>query len=389
MRTRVEEQVWEEDRCSGCGLCVALCSKGMLYWGQDQHPLKQDRQKALGLTRLSLRSCEVCQRFCELACPRLEELPAVPQSRVMAARAAGILQGGEPNDVIRALLAAARAADLIDGALVPDLDPWTLQPIVRIATTVDEIVSGIGMQYLWTPVLSALNETIFDRRLGRLAVVGPPCVAEAVSRLRVVDNDRLWPYKGAIRLTVATSCTGMYVPEMVRDLLERGLGIRPYEIRALSVSMATDSLTVVLWDGTERKVPLTEVKPFTRHGCGRCADYVGEFADVAVAAVGAPAGCATLITHSAGGDMAVRHAETLGLLQISSGVDEEALQVARTEKDRRIRAQAFDNLRILALDALEDPKKRAEVKKQFANLYGAAQKGATNKEVCHVSCSGC
>jgi len=389
MSARLQQEVWALQRCSGCGVCVAACSKGVLYWDEEEHPLLEEREKALGLSHLRLRTCEVCQKFCELSCPRLADRAPLEPRAVLSARSAGITQSEEPNDVVQALLVAARSADLIDGAVMLDLDPWTVEPVARIATTVDEIVTGVGAQGLWSPVLSALNEAIFGLGLGRLAIVGSPCVAEGARRLMNAENERLWPYQRAIRLTIALFCTGIYRPELITELLERGMGIPRHQIRSLTTSVANGTLRLSLWDGTRRSLPLTDVEPFTRHGCGICDDYLGDSADVAVGSVGAQPGYATLIVRTAAGEVSVRNACRLGLLETVAQVDEAALKAAKEEKDRRARAQAFDEFRILMLDALSDPRKRAQVRKQFVSLYGAPQVGASKKEEPHGSCSGC
>ena len=394
MSTRLQQEVWALDRCSGCGVCVAACSKGVLYWDEEQHPLMEEREKMLGLSRIKLRACEVCQKFCELSCPRLvDRMPLEPRAMV-SARSAGVVQSGTPNDVIQALLVAARSADLIDGAVMLDMNPWTLEPVARVAMTVDEIVSGVGMQYLWAPVLSALNEAIFELGLTRLAIVGSPCVAEGARRLMNAGNERLWPYQQAIRLTIAPFCTGVYMPGMVAELLERGMGISRQQIRRLTTSVADGKLTVSFWDGTERTIPLTDVEPFTRRGCGSCDDYLGESADIAVGTVGALPGYATLVTRTPAGEVFIQNARRFGLLETIAQVDEAALNAAKVEKDRRARAQAFDEFRILMLDALSDPRKRAQVRKQFVSLSGAPQVGALKvgalkREECHVTCGGC
>ena len=390
MSTRLQQEVWALDRCSGCGVCVAACSKGVLYWdNEEQHPLLEERQKALGLSHLKLRTCEVCEKFCELSCPRLVDWTPMECRSMVSARSAGVVQSGAPNDVIRSLLVAARSADLIDGVVMLDMDPWALEPVARVVTTVDEIVSSVGMQYLWAPVLSALNEAVFELGLTRLAIVGSPCVAEGARRLMNAEHERLWPYQKAIRLTIASFCTGVYMPDMVTELLERGMGISRHQIRGLTTSVTDGTLTVALWDGTERTIPLTDVEPFTRHGCGSCDDYLGESADIAVGAVGALSGYATLITRTPAGEVFVQNAISFGLLETSSQVDEAALNAAKAEKGRRARAQAFDEFRILMLDSLSDPRKRAQVRKRFVSLYGAPQVGGTKKEASYVNCSGC
>jgi len=81
---------------------------------------------------------------------------------MVSARSSGVIHSGAPNDVIQALLVAARSADLIDGVVMLDMDRYTLQPVARVASTVHEIVNSVGMQYLWAPVLSVLNEAIFE-----------------------------------------------------------------------------------------------------------------------------------------------------------------------------------------------------------------------------------
>jgi len=389
MSTRLEHDVWALQRCSGCGVCVAACSKGVLYWGEEQNPLLEVREKALGLSHLKLRTCEVCEKFCELSCPRLVDWTPIEPHSMVSARSMGVVASGAPNDVIQALLVAALSADLIDGVIMPDMDPWTLQPAVRIATTVDEIVSSVGMQYLWIPVLSALNEAIFELELTRLAVVGSPCVAEGARRLANTEHERLWPYQQAIRVIIARFCSAVYMPEMVTELLERGMGIARRQIRALTTSVADGTLTVSLWDGTERTIPLTDVEPFTRHGCGSCDDYLGESADIAVGAIGAQPGYATLISRTAVGDVFVQNARRFDLLDTVAEVDEAALSAAKADKDRRERAQAFDEFRVLMLDALSDPKKRSEVRQQFVSLYGAPQARTSKREECDVTCSGC
>lgn len=388
MSSRLKQEVWALDRCSGCGACVAACAKGVLYWGSEQHPLLEERQKALGLSRLKLRTCEVCDKFCEQSCPRLSEPAALPPLRCLSARSSGVNKGGSPDDVAQAILVAARAADLIDGALVLDVDPWTLEPKARIVGTVEEMAGLVGLPHLWAPVLGALNEAIFAQGLERLAIVGPPCVAEGARRLREADNPRLSPYRNAIRLTIAHFCTGSYLPGLIGDLVEAGLGLARQRIRRLTVG-PDGGLAVTLRDGSERTFPRADLEPFTRHGCGTCADYLGESADLAVGSVGALAGHATLIVRTPTGEAFVQNSLAAGLLDGIDQVDTAALANAAAEKERRSRGQALAECRILLLDALGDPRKRAEAKKRFVELFGTQQAGAGKREVQHGGCSGC
>jgi coenzyme F420 hydrogenase subunit beta len=394
MEQRLDTEVWALDRCAGCGNCVALCSKGVLHWGSDEHPAREQRTKALGLSQTTLDTCTFCQRFCEEGCPRLEaEWHALPVRKVASVRATGIVDSGEPGDVLRSLLVAALSAGLIDGAVVGDLDRWTLQPVARVATTVGEVVEALGTPYLWTPVLSALNEAVFEQRLHNLAVVGTPCVSQALRKLGASANTRLAPYQRAVRLTIAAFCTGVYRSELLSDSMGGGLGIDPRSIKRLEMSPRDNRLTATLWDGSQRAVPMSRVEKYTRRGCARCDDYMGESADIAIGSVGARPGSCTLIARTSMGEILLHASVDLGLLEVSEQVDQVALARAGAEKERRLRAQQFDQLMLMMLDALAEPRKASEARQAFVRLYERRdveeRRTASGEDAACTGCTQC
>jgi coenzyme F420 hydrogenase subunit beta len=387
---RLEAEVWSLDNCAGCGLCVAACSKQVLKWsnGDGAHPVLEKRAKAVGYTRVPLDTCSFCEKFCEAACPRLERWAALPAEVTLAARARGPVKSGSPNDVIRSLVAAGRSAGLLDGVVMLDLDPWELKPVARVAYTVEDIVDSVGPQYLWAPVFDALNEAVFDRRLQNVAVVGPPCAAQAVRKLKASTNSRLKPYQSAIRLSVAVFCTGIYHPGLIDDILVQRLGIARQQVKRLEASPDRQWLHAVLWDGSVHSIARQQAEPYTRAGCAACDDALGESADLAVGTLGAPDGASTLIVRTRAGDAFVRNAVQMHLLEITREADEAALAAAASEKDRRERAQAFKDVQILMLDALGDPLKRGEAIQQFVRLYRTPiRSGAA--EASRNGCTGC
>ncbi|HER34974.1 MAG TPA: hypothetical protein ENO19_05860 [Halothiobacillaceae bacterium] len=301
------------------------------------------------------------------------------------------MQSGDPGDVIKNLLVAGLASGLIDGALVPDMDPWSLQPVTRVATSVGEVMDTLGLSQLWTPTLTALNEAVFEKRVADLAVVGTPCAAQAAHKVRTTNHERLNPYRQALRLSIATFCTGVYRPEMVHGLLADKLGVDVQRIKRLEVVPGREELSVHLWDGSTGAIPLDKVEGYTRSGCARCDDYLGESADIAIGTVGARPGYATLIVRSQAGEIALRNALDFGLIEVSDEVDHAALIQASEAKERRQRAQAFDNVMIMMLDALGEPRKRAEVKQAFVRLYEVKKPDRAQREEagCHVTCGEC
>jgi coenzyme F420 hydrogenase subunit beta len=391
MSKLMEAQVWDLDRCAGCGLCVATCSKGMLHWDEEvRHPVREVRQKRLGLTQIPLDTCTFCQVFCEETCPRLHQWEEVAARQVVSARAKGPVQSGETMEVIRALLLANLSAGAIDGVIASDVDGWDLLPRAKVMTRVEELADNLGVQGLWVPTLDVLNEAVYERKLLNIAVVGSPCVSEAIRTLRAADNERLNPYKNALRLSVAFFCTGVYYPALVRQFLEERIGVSAREVKRFYVSPRDKELRVILWDGSEKRVPLSKIEGYTRSGCATCDDLLGESADVAVGKVGAKEGCSTLIIRSEVGEQCLHNAVDLGLLEVDTEVNEEALRMAKDDKERRDRAQAFDDLMLVMLDALREPQRRAEVREEFVRLYEVDTRfDCVQEETRHGACAQC
>jgi len=388
MSKRLETEVWSLDNCSGCGLCVAACSKQALKWDGGEHPVLDKRAKVVGYTRQQFDSCSFCQKFCEAACPRLERWAPIEARLTISAKGRGPICSGAPNDVIRSILAGGRTSGLLDGVVMLDLDPWEMKPLARVAATVEEIIDNVGPQYLWAPVFAGLNEAVFERGMENIAIVSTPCAAQAVRKLKASTNLRLKPYQEAIRLTVAVFCTGIYKPEVVEEILVKRMDVPIEMVKRLEISPDRKWMRAILWDGSERTIARQQAEAHTRTGCGSCDDYLGESADLAVGSLGAPEGASTVIVRTRSGDIFIRNALQLNLLETSPDIDPEALQAAANEKDRRLRAQAFKDLEILMLDGLANPHLRNEAIQQFIRLYRTPIRSKANETV-RSGCGGC
>lgn len=386
--TRLRDEVWERDRCAGCAMCIAACSKQVLDWDDVDHPRLRKIYKNIGLSTFEMDTCSVCEHFCEEVCPRLDAATRLPPIVQMSARASGSLGGSEPNDVVRNLLIAARGSGMIDGALLMDSDR-SGKTRARIVTSAGEIAESTGFQFIWTPLLDALNDAVFKLGLKDIAIVSTPCTAQAVRRTVESKNERLAPYRNAIRLNVAIFCTGVFRPGSFRDMVTQGASLAPESIRRITAYPRENKMRAELWDGSRYEMDLTEAETFTRPGCARCDDYLGESADIAVGPVGAKDGYSTLIARTPLGLVFVQNATTMKLVETLGEVDESALYHASADKDRRERAQAFDELQLLMLDALRDPRKRAEVKQQFDLLYGRPRAITQREDFRNAGCGDC
>jgi coenzyme F420 hydrogenase subunit beta len=263
------------------------------------------------------------------------------------------------------------------------------QTRARIVTSAGEIAETTGFQFIWTPLLDALNDAVFQLGLQDIAIVSTPCTAQAVRRMMESKNERLRPYRDAIRLNVAIFCTGVFQPGAFHELLTEGANLSPESLRRITAYPRAGKLRAELWDGRDYEMDLSEAEVFTRAGCARCDDYLGESADIAVGEVGAEQGYATVIVRTPVGQVLLQNAATMKLVETLTQVDEGALYRASAAKDRRERAQAFDELQVLVLDALRDPRKRAEVKQQFDLLYGRPRAITQREDYRNAGCGDC
>jgi coenzyme F420 hydrogenase subunit beta len=306
----------------------------------------------------------------------------------LAAKATGPIQSAMPNDIIRSILTAGRSAGLLDGIILLDLEPWSLEPVARVIDTVEDIATSLGPQYLWAPVLDVLNDAVFTHDMRDIAIVGTPCTAQAIRKLRESQHPFLQPYQDSIRLTLSVFCTGTYQANMVHDLIVTGMGIPRDHIKSLNLLPEDGDMQVHLWNGDVHVIPMQEVEKYTLPGCGTCDDYLGESADVAIGSTGTSEEFSTLIIRTRTGDVFVRNAIQMGLLETQDAVDEEELKIAAKDKARRARAQDFNELNILMLDALADPMQRNQVIQQFVRLYRTPTRSIKSDQP-RGSCTGC
>jgi coenzyme F420 hydrogenase subunit beta len=369
-------------------MCGAVCSKQVLHWGGAEHPQLEKITKNIGLSQFEMDTCSICQRFCEEACPRLESAPRLKPLSQMSVRASGTLAGGEPNDVVRNLLIAAKGSDLIDGALMIDADRAG-KTRARIVTGAGEIAETAGFQYVWTPVLDALNDAVFTYGLKNIAVVSTPCTSQAIRLLMGSKKEQLAVYQRAIRLNIAIFCTGVFQPKGFYEMLTQSNNFAAESIRRVTAYPREGKMRAQLWDGSIYEMELTAAEPYTRAGCARCDDYLGESADIAVGSVGAASGSSTMIIRTPVGQVFVQNALTMKLIETQDKTDKAALDRASADKDRRERAQAFDELQLVMLDALRDPQKRSQVKMQFDLLYGRGRSISNKEDMRYAGCGDC
>jgi len=171
----LKEEVWDTNRCSGCGACVAVCPVNNLYF-REESPVKFECDEcSCIIVPADIVEHPISAEFCKTvvydvpcgacydACPRIKK-SAIPKSeglgsilKAVRAKASIEIKNAQNGGVVTAILANAFDEGLIDGAIVMVDDKWTLEPESYLALSKEDVLKSAGSKYLWKgPILKAL-----------------------------------------------------------------------------------------------------------------------------------------------------------------------------------------------------------------------------------------
>ncbi len=321
----LKREVWDKGICSGCGGCVAVCPADSLYFrqdGDDTCPATAGYCKHADDGVL----CGACYAVCPRVLPPSSiASPTGSYLAIVSGQAAFDVPRRQSGGAVTAILSSALDEGLIDAVVTVTEDRWSLRPSSAVITSSQAVVHEAGSRYTWwVPLLAALKAAVIEQKFRRIAIVGLPCVVQAVDRIRHSDNDLLRPFADSIRLVIGLFCTESFdYRTLVGDILRDNHGIKPWEIERLEVA---GKLQVTLGEGSSKMIPLKDLEQAVRSGCKSCIDLVASSADISAGSIGTEPGCTTIIVRTPVGEGFVHHAVKAGLLRISDNVDLVAIE---------------------------------------------------------------
>ncbi|AEH06586.1 Coenzyme F420 hydrogenase/dehydrogenase, beta subunit C-terminal domain [Methanothermococcus okinawensis] len=349
----LKEEVWDKNTCSGCGACVAVCPVDNIYFKEDSPVKFVCDECACIIAPVEEIEHPVSAEFCKVtlydvpcgacydACPRTEK-PLIPSIKKglgrilekLKAKSKIEVKNPQSGGVVTAILANAFDEGIIDGALVMMEDKWTMEPKSYLATSKDEVLKASGSRYNWNvPILKALKEAVMVKKLNRIAVVGTPCVMNAVYQIMASENDLLKPFKNAIRLKIGLFCFETYDYDKMMEILEKH-NINPWDVQKMDIEKG--KLIVKLMNGNSIEFKLKDVEHAMRAGCKVCGDFTGIASDISVGNVGTPEGYSTVLVRNEWGKGFIDRAQDNGYIEVEDNVDIEAVEKLVKLKKSRI-----------------------------------------------------
>lgn len=328
----LESSVWHTGKCACCGACVAVCPANSLFFetGENStHPLNDGYCKSA----VDGVPCGACYEVC----PRVNErkIETIGNSiDIVSASANFDVEKKQSGGAVTAILMNALEQGLVDAVITVTEDSWNLKPKSILITSGEMITKQAGSRYnWWVPLLSALKEAVITKKYRNIAIVGVPCVVQAIHEMRKSEHDLIRPFRDSIRLIIGLFCTETFDYEkMVEGKFKKEMGIDPWQIRRLDV---TGKLEITTDSGEIHTIPLSEVDDCIRPGCAICTDLTALDADISAGSIGSPQGQTTLIIRTPVGNKFFMSAVDEGKLGISDKPDLRPIEKLANKKAKR------------------------------------------------------
>jgi coenzyme F420 hydrogenase subunit beta len=283
--------VSEDNMCTGCGICAAVCPHNVIS-------MVVDEAKGVYQSSVNLETCTDCT-ICLKSCPPLtwsnkpktdnynESIGDYKSAYAAYSTNEDIRLNSASGGFITTLLIYLLEKKMITGAVVvkrDEMNPLISKPFV--ATTVDEIKNAKGSKY--SPVkFDEIVKEIIDGNFTNLAVVGLPCHIEAIGKAEK-KNKKL---KDKIKYKISIVC-GQAPSFLGYEYIAKKFGIQTDEITELKnrgdgwpgyMQIQTKDKNIKVPYGSKYSMGTVLSSPlFTPLACQMCADSVGFEADVSV-----------------------------------------------------------------------------------------------------------
>ena len=323
----LKNNVWNVGLCTGCSICATVCPMKTIYFDGDRLMASVHCKNE--------KDCVPCGA-CVSCCPRIDTykdkhgLGTVISA--MAVRATIPVSKKQSGGAITAIVYNAVKRGLIDAVVTVGQDHATLQTYSTAISDPERIVTYAGTKYVWyTPPLLALRSIIEQGTARKVAVIGTPCVIQALRKMLESDNEVLTRFKSHIALLIGVFCTEIFdYATTMAVLAERG--VSPGDIRRMDIKK---DIIVETYDGREETIPITE--RLHRPGCDACLDFAAVDADISAGSIGSDEGYTTILTRTHTGEFYLHSALENGCAE---GVPLESTKLIETFAQRKYRKNA-------------------------------------------------
>lgn len=319
---RYIKDVVENGLCTYCGSCVALCDK--IFEGEEVADVSQcpgDCPTCVPCPRSDLLKSDLEWKI--FGKTREEEtLGNFLEAHAAKTKDSKVLKVCQDGGVVTTVLKYALEKGIVDGVISVRGLEWKAEPF--LARDFDELIIGASTKYTSAPSLVELTEAVTREDLKNVALVGTPCQIQGLRK--ILDDPNYAIIGNRVGLVVGLFCMESYFHTMLDDVRQK-LGVSLVDITKMDIK--GKNLNVYVKGKDEpTKIPLDDVKEFTRDACHLCVDFAAELADISVGSVGSPKRWSTVLTRTKMGSEVFEGAVKAGMLE-SEAITEDLEKVRK------------------------------------------------------------
>lgn len=321
--------------CSSCGTCEAICPVNAPVVRREVVDIAKDKKayrkmelksevlfKEVNPFKTEVNPCVACYA-CERVCPILDGFPVDEFSNIRAMKAGKSRKlKGQDGAAVSQILKSLLEQGEIDCALgLVRNEKWETKIIA--VTNPEDVAKVSGTKYTYQPVVATMRDIHkayvehgesplispegYMREAGRgyvdpsanifkkykkVALVGVPCQIHGARLFRENFN--------RIELIIGLFCMESFSDEiMSSEVIPKIMGV---DIRDVVKMNFHKGKFVVTTTKETKEVPIKDVAPLARKGCGFCLDYTSYYADISVGSVGSDDGWSTIFVRTENGE---------------------------------------------------------------------------------------
>jgi len=335
----LKSEVWDTLKCAGCGACVASCPLNAIHYPEGSEVPIFD-----GLCS----SCGICYSVCPHAMDEVileklnSKMPGENQNKsgkyiklyFARAKSLEIIKRAQSYGVATTTLKHLLDTKFVDACIVVSANE-KMEARAMLAKNDYDLRRSAKIKYIWAPVLTVLRDAVYDKSIKSIAIVGTPCVIQAIRRL---EETKLAKYKEKIKFRLGLFCWEILSHELIPKMMHEELKLDIDPRRIFLFNIAHRALIVELINGEEHRIPLEIVSKYARKGCQYCLDFTNEFSDMSIGNAGAPSEYLTVITRTEAGEKIMQEMIAQGKI-ITTNFDPKKFEMVEqiSEKKRKTR----------------------------------------------------